>query len=80
MLTTALVIGIGWGLYGLVSGMFIGTKTILAALGWIMALYYAYVCLIALFKLDWTLIVGVPCFLAGIGSGAQLFDKKSNDA
>ena len=63
-----LIVAIGWGIYGFIAGYFVGTKTI-TWLGTAMKVLYCVICLKALFALDWSLIIGVPCFLAGSKAG-----------
>jgi len=76
MIVTALIVGILWGVYGLIAGAFIGSKSCLNILGFVMVLIYVIICIKALLGLDWTLIIGVPCFLAGCKTGESMTSNK----
>ena len=72
MLATILLVGIMWGIYGLITGVFIGTRSCLTWLGYAMAVIYVFISCKALLSLDWTLIIGVPCFLSGTTAGRKI--------
>jgi hypothetical protein len=72
MLVLILRVAITWGVYGLIAGLFMGSDSCLKWLGYVMTICYIVICIGALFQLDWTLAIGIPCFIAGTGVGRKV--------
>lgn len=80
MLAMILIVAIVWGVYGLVAGFFMGSDSFLKYLGYVMTLIYVVTCIKALFDLDWSLVIGIPCFAAGVGTGINVTARANTNS
>lgn len=79
MIVLVIVVAITWAVYGIIAGLFLGSKTFLTWLGWIMVMFYAYLSFLSLLRMDWTIIIGIPSFCAGVATGMRIFAKRDDN-